>query len=195
MSKDIQIAELAAMSKTVAAEDDKTLHKYYVETGKLQDVCSGGQVVLGTKGSGKTALFMHAHDSLKKRGVVVVPFSLVNDFPLERQKMFKDENVSPVERYVLGWQYTITLATYLQLKSSGSLGLREQITLWWRYRMARRHDVGGSIERWLLRRLETSAKFRDVAISSSRVENPLTRNEDMRRFVSAMHDVGKESNL
>ena len=191
MSKNIQIAELAAMSKTVAAEDDKTLHKYYVETGKLQDVCSGGQVVLGTKGSGKTALFMHARDSLKKCGVVVVPFSLVNDFPLERQKMFKDENVSPVERYVLGWQYTLTLATYLQLKSSGSLGLRERITLWWRYRMARRHDVGGSIERWLLRRLEISAKFRNVAISSSRAENPLARNEDMRRFVSAMDNVGK----
>lgn len=191
MSKNIQIAELATMSKTVAAEDDKTLHKYYVETGKLQDVCSGGQVVLGTKGSGKTALFLHAHDSLKKCGIVVVPFSLVNDFPLERQKMFKDENVSPVERYVLGWQYTLTLATYLQLKSSGSLGLRERITLWWRYRMARRHDVGGLIERWLLRRLETSAKFRDVAISSSRIENPLTRNEDMRRFVSAMYNVGK----
>ena len=191
MSKNIQIAELAAMSKTVAAEDDKTLHKYYVETGKLQDVCSGGQVVLGTKGSGKTALFMHAHDSLKKCGVVVVPFSLVNNFPIERQKMFKDENVSPVERYVLGWQYTLTLATYLQMKSSGSLGLRERITLWWRYRMARRHDVGGLIERWLLRRLETSAKFRDVAISSSRVENPLTRNEDMRRFISAMDNVGK----
>ena len=100
MSKNIEIAKLATMSKTVAAEDDKTLHKYYVETGKLQDVCSGGQVVLGTKGSGKTALFMHAHDSLKKLGVVVVPFSLVNDFPLERQKMFKDENVSLVERYV-----------------------------------------------------------------------------------------------
>ena len=107
MSKNIEIAKLATMSKTVAAEDDKTLHKYYVETGKLQDVCSGGQVVLGTKGSGKTALFMHAHDSLKKFGVVVVPFSLVNNFPLERQKMFKDENVSLVERYVLGWQGSV----------------------------------------------------------------------------------------
>ena len=191
MSKNIEIAKLATMSKTVAAEDDKTLHKYYVETGKLQDVCSGGQVVLGTKGSGKTALFMHAHDSLNKHGVVVVPFSLVNDFPLERQKMFKDENVSPVERYVLGWQYTLTLATYLQLKSSGSLGLFERITLWWRYRMARRHDVCGLIERWLLRRLETSVKFRDVAISGSHVENPLTRNEDTRRFVTAMNNVGK----
>lgn len=191
MSKNIEIAKLATMSKTVAAEDDKTLHKYYVETGKLQDVCSGGQVVLGTKGSGKTALFMHAHDSLKKFGVVVVPFSLVNDFPLERQKMFKDENVSLVERYVLGWQYTLTLATYLQLKSSGSLSLLERAKLWWCYRRARRHDVGGLIERWLLRRLETSAKFCSVAISSSRVENPLTRNEDMRRFISAMDSVGK----
>lgn len=190
MSKVIEFAKLAAMSRTVAAEDDKTLHKYYVETGKLQEVCGGGQVVLGTKGSGKTALFMHARDSLNKRNVVVVPFSLMEDFPLERQKMFKDENVSPVERYVLGWRYTLSLATYIQLLDSGSLGLCERIKLRWRHHWVRRHDEGGVIERWLLRRLDPSIKTRHINIVSSRVENPITRNDDMRRFIRAVDHVG-----
>lgn len=86
-------------------------------------MCDGGQIVLGSKGSGKTALFEHASAHLQRQGVQTVKFSLMHDFPLERQKMFTDNNVSDVERYVLGWQYTLYLAAYLKLKESGFLRL------------------------------------------------------------------------
>lgn len=204
---DINLAQVGKMSTTAAAEDDRDLLKYYVETGTFQELCDGGQIVLGSKGSGKTALFEHASAHLQRQGIQTVKFSLINDFPLVRQRMFKDDNVSDVERYVLGWQYTLYLAAYLKLKQNGFLpvwqrgaflriwdkkvfsSLWQNIMLRRRYRLARRHDVGGIIENWLRAELDVSVKTKYVTFSLRPSRNPIQRNDDMRKFVDAMNNV------
>lgn len=203
---DINLARVGKMSTTAAAEDDRDLLKYYVETGTFQEMCDGGQIVLGSKGSGKTALFEHASAHLQRQGVQTVKFSLMHDFPLERQKMFTDNNVSDVERYVLGWQYTLYLAAYLKLKESGFLRLWQKgnfLRIWKRgefsrlwqnlmlsrcYRRAHRHDVGGVLEKWLGAELDASVKVKSATFSFRRSHNSILRNDDMRTFVDAMND-------
>lgn len=202
MVDQIDLAKVANMLTTAAAEDDRNLLNYYVETGTFQEMCDGGQIVLGSKGSGKTALFQHACAHLQKQGVQTVKFSLMNNFPLERQKMFKDDNVSDIERYVLGWQYTLYLAAYLKLKQSGFLriwrkdGLSrfiQNVALRWRYRRARRHDVGGMLEKWLRAELDIQANFKCMTFFIRRNNRSMHRNEDMRKFVDAMNRMGVKS--
>lgn len=202
LMSEIDLAKVAKMSTTAAAEDDSNLLNYYVETGTFREMCDGGQIVLGSKGSGKTALFQHACEHLQRQGVQTVKFSLMNHFPLERQKMFKDDNVSDVERYVLGWQYTLYLAAYLKLKQSGILRiwqkggfslLRQNVMLRLYYRRARRHDVGGILERWLRAELDTEFQFKGASFSFRRTHNPTCQSEDMRKFVDAMNAVGLKS--
>jgi hypothetical protein len=51
------------------AEQDKNLLDYFVEVGTAEDVSEGKYLVIGRKGSGKTALFRHAAANLKSRVV------------------------------------------------------------------------------------------------------------------------------
>lgn len=203
----INMEQVGKMSRTAAAEDDRNLLKYYVETGTFREMCDGGQIVLGSKGSGKTALFEHACAHLQGQGIQTVKFSLMSNFPLERQKMFQDNNVSDVERYVLGWQYTLYLAAYLTLKKNGFLRVWQKgaflriwdkgvfLSLWQnfmlrrRYRLARRHDAGGILEKWLRAELDMSVKVKGIAFTLRRSHNPIQRNDDMRKFVDAMNEA------
>ena len=53
----------------IDAESDEQLEAYFVETGAVDGVRSGKQLILGRKGSGKTALFAHIRDAFSHRTV------------------------------------------------------------------------------------------------------------------------------
>lgn len=90
----------------VAAEDDDVL-EYFLETGAVEQVLSGKKLlVLGRKGSGKTALVRHfteVHNKEHGR-----PLSLRN-YPWTSHQQLVDQGASPAEAYVASWRLLIAI--------------------------------------------------------------------------------------
>ena len=57
---DIEKVEMGKLD----AETDRNLQEFFVETGAVAAVKKGKYLVLGRKGSGKTALFLYLRDHL-----------------------------------------------------------------------------------------------------------------------------------
>lgn len=90
----------------IAAEDDAVLD-YFLTTDAVSRMESGDAfVVLGRKGSGKTALVRHFTE-----GSPVAPSRALNlrGYPWNVHKERKDRGASPIEAYVASWRYLIAV--------------------------------------------------------------------------------------
>lgn len=110
MMEKLDLGPLRNLSTTLAAEDDRNIAEYFVETGRMEDIKSGVQLVLGRKGSGKTALFLHAVNDLDDNDHVVVKLDLSRRYPIESQILFEDKGVVEHEKYVRGWKFVLCLS-------------------------------------------------------------------------------------
>ncbi|WP_157960276.1 P-loop ATPase, Sll1717 family [Albibacillus kandeliae] len=90
----------------VAAEDDDVLD-YFLKTGAVDQVLSGKiLLVLGRKGSGKTALVRHfTEGDNKDHGK---PLSL-RSYPWTSHQQLVDQGASPSEAYVASWRLLIAI--------------------------------------------------------------------------------------
>ena len=91
---------------SVAAEDDAVLN-YFVTTPAVQQIRDGEVfLVLGRKGSGKTALVRH----FTERQAVVTSHALtLGEYPWQVHEQRGDASVSEVEAYVASWRYLIAV--------------------------------------------------------------------------------------
>lgn len=90
----------------IDAESDEQLEAYFVETGAVDGVRSGKQLILGRKGSGKTALFAHIRDAFSHR---TVDLELTNYF-FETHKLLREKGVAETNAYTTAWELLIYLA-------------------------------------------------------------------------------------
>lgn len=88
------------------AESDDRLADYFVETGAVDGIRSGKQLVLGRKGSGKTALFVHVRDAFKER---TVDLELTDYFFTTHQRL-REAGVAKTNAYTSAWKLLIYLA-------------------------------------------------------------------------------------
>lgn len=90
----------------VEAEEDTVLD-YFVETNIINNIDSGDTfLVLGRKGSGKTAIFRYFTESRHKN--ISTALNL-NGYPWKIHEQVKDEGSEHVESYVASWKYLIAL--------------------------------------------------------------------------------------
>lgn len=90
----------------VEAEDDTVLD-YFVETSIINNIDFGDTfLVLGRKGSGKTAIFRYFTESKHKK--ISTALNL-NGYPWKIHEKVKDEGSEHVESYVASWKYLIAL--------------------------------------------------------------------------------------
>jgi hypothetical protein len=111
----------------VEAEDDAVL-QYFVEMNITENINSEDTfLVLGRKGSGKTALFRYFTED-KHEGCSTA--LNLNGYPWRIHERIKDDGVEPVESYVASWKYLIAVEMVkLVLKLSDRLGMTEVIEL------------------------------------------------------------------
>lgn len=90
----------------VEAEQDAILD-YFVEMSITENVDSNDTfLILGRKGSGKTALFRYFTE---QRQVGYATALNLNGYPWKIHEAIKDDSVEPVESYVASWRYLIAL--------------------------------------------------------------------------------------
>lgn len=88
------------------AESDSRLSEYFVETGAAERVAKGKQLVLGRKGSGKTALFVHLKAKLD---ATVVDLDLT-DYLFSTHKSLRESGVAETSAYTTAWKLLIYVA-------------------------------------------------------------------------------------
>lgn len=108
----------------VAAEQDSAVLSYFLKTEAVDRIESGLKLlVLGRKGSGKTALTTYF--STSKSNYLSESLSLTG-YPWSLHKNKINEGASPIEAYVTSWRYIIALrANALLLTHSGTKLIRD----------------------------------------------------------------------
>ncbi len=94
----------------VGAEDDDSLLDYFLSTPAVTQIESGRKMlVLGRKGSGKTALVKYFGDK-SPRDVIHVPLRL-GQYPWNVHAQRKNSGASDIEIYASSWRYLIAVKT------------------------------------------------------------------------------------
>lgn len=93
----------------VAAEEDDSILSYFLKTDAVSQIESGSiTVVLGRKGSGKTAL---ARYFAEPRGGALSVSLTLRDYPWGVHERRRNRGASEIETYVSSWRYLICVKT------------------------------------------------------------------------------------
>lgn len=108
----------------VAAEQDSAVLSYFLKTEAVDRIESGSKLlVLGRKGSGKTALTTYF--SASRADYLSESLSLTG-YPWSLHKRKVNDGASPIEAYVTSWRFVIAVrANAILLKRSGSSIIRD----------------------------------------------------------------------
>lgn len=104
------------------AENDPKLLDYFLVTGTVREVAEGVQLVLGRKGSGKTALFTHLAANLPG---AVVQMDL-NDYVFEMHRGFVQLGLMPDRAYTASWKLLIYSAMFAVVRDQIPKELRTE---------------------------------------------------------------------
>jgi energy-coupling factor transporter ATP-binding protein EcfA2 len=96
----------------IAAEDEASeLAEYFVETNeysKLKDE-KNRMLVVGRKGSGKSAIYVHLRDTLSQQQNTQVIALELDAHAWAEHKRLRDQSVSPQRGYVASWKYLMLI--------------------------------------------------------------------------------------
>jgi len=104
----------------VASEEDKSLLEYFVKTETIQQLENGEKwLVLGRKGTGKTAIFQYfSSGTYLDDNKIASPINF-RDYPWPIHKLYKEGMESEISAYFKSWKYIIivqSLITLIKLK-------------------------------------------------------------------------------
>ena len=80
------------------AESDKSLMDYFVEIGSIKSILEGKHLVIGRKGSGKTAIFRYLELQLPKKNIYTINLELDNYY-FNSHKQLKETGVPENNSY------------------------------------------------------------------------------------------------
>ena len=110
----------------VDAEREDNLGDYFVETGALDKLVRGRKyLVLGRKGSGKTALFKLA--TPEKLGHEVIALDYI-DYPWEAHKLVQEAGMGAESAYVASWRFSFLAAVCRHWMDAAPSDLRKTAT-------------------------------------------------------------------
>ncbi|WP_349618301.1 P-loop ATPase, Sll1717 family [Azotobacter salinestris] len=90
----------------VAAEDDNSILDYFVETDSVAQIFEGNKfLILGRKGSGKTALFRYFNER-QSSSTISLPLNL-RGYPWSLHAKRADGDSSSAEQYEASWRFLI----------------------------------------------------------------------------------------
>lgn len=94
------------------AEQDKNLLDYFVEVGTAEEISRGKYLVIGRKGSGKTALFRHAAANLDSR---VVELDL-EEYVFQVHRGLREAGVDESLAYTASWRFAIAITVFFAIR-------------------------------------------------------------------------------
>lgn len=101
MGKTIQDVETFG---AIDAENDVKLLENFYKSGLIDELIQGKKsIVIGRKGTGKSAIYTYICDELKNEAVKLV----FKDYPWQLHDKFKNDLVAERERYANSWEFLL----------------------------------------------------------------------------------------
>lgn len=121
------------------AEQDKNLLEYFIEIGTAEDVTRGKYLVVGRKGSGKTALFRHLAGT-QRRSIIELE---LEDYVFQAHRALREAGVAEAFAFTTSWRFAIAISMFLSAR--GEIGF-------WRRRKGMRilREIGTGPDRGAL---------------------------------------------
>ena len=107
------------------AESDKSLMDYFVEIGSIKSILEGKHLVIGRKGSGKTAIFRYLELQLPKKNIYTINLELDNYY-FNSHKQLKETGVPENNSYTSAWKLLISLSILGNIQEEGKLTRKEE---------------------------------------------------------------------
>ncbi len=161
-----------------AAESDPNLTSYFVETSSFNKVVSGKTLlVLGRKGSGKSAIFkmLSSKDITNTTVIPITPklfaLDVLNDFT----KKYPESPFNKELAYCCAWRYSLLLELLLSIEKNGKMlkiGADANIHDWLRKNIAFDTDIISRtiafLEKWTIEKVTLSQLSATVKESDTR---------------------------
>lgn len=139
------------------AEQDARLKEYFLKTTSYENALTGKKtIVIGRKGSGKSAIFALIQDELKNQGMIVIPIT-PSEYHWKMLTEYKEQGISPVQSHINVWKMTLLFSTISQLYERGKIPANSQLPKYYKYTKNSEYDI--SSDNWLENILESSKKF------------------------------------
>lgn len=98
------------------AESDDRLLDYFLKTGSALEILTGKYLVIGRKGSGKTALFRFASSEMRDEGDVIELD--LDAYVFLAHRSLEESGVPTTAAYTASWRFAITILMYLRVRDS-----------------------------------------------------------------------------
>ena len=183
-----------------AAEDDPNLKQYFLETSTWHKVLSGNALlVLGRKGSGKSAIFKTLAERNIKNTVVVpiTPRTFALDILNAFKSNYPDSPFNQEIAYATAWRYSLMLELLLAiennsgpLKFGGEAGVHD----WLRKNVEFDSDIISKtvafLEKWTLNKVSLSEL--SIELTGGKKRGPLVGQEIDQTFTDIQNALHKK---
>jgi hypothetical protein len=89
------------------AEQDERLREYFIKTAHYENTISGNKtIIIGRKGSGKSAIFTLAKEQLEKRGDFVISITPMQ-YSFNALKDYKETGITAEQAHANAWKITL----------------------------------------------------------------------------------------
>ena len=115
------------------AEQDQRLREYFLKTSNYKNALSGIKtIVIGRKGSGKSAIFTLMRSELEESGVFVVPVT-PDQYSWSALKDYQEKGILPEQAHTNAWKLTLLCSVIWKLSDTGLVSTDSELAKYYQY--------------------------------------------------------------
>ena len=109
------------------AEQDSRLKEYFLKTTYYENAFSGKKtIIIGRKGSGKSAIFILLQDELEKNDSLVIPIT-PDQYSWSALKDYKEQGILPEQAHTNAWKLTLLASVVWKLNEKGLITAKTKL--------------------------------------------------------------------
>lgn len=109
------------------AEQDQRLREYFLKTANYRNALSGKKtIIIGRKGSGKSAIFTLMQEELKESGALVIPIT-PDQYSWSALKDCKEKGILPQQAHTNAWKLTLLASVICKLSEAGLISRSSEL--------------------------------------------------------------------
>ncbi|MBI2472145.1 MAG: hypothetical protein HYV59_13040 [Planctomycetes bacterium] len=115
------------------AEQDQRLREYFLKTSNYKNALAGTKtIVIGRKGSGKSAIFTLMRTELEETGVLVIPVT-PDQYSWSALKDYQEKGILAEQAHTNAWKLTLLCSVIWKLSDTGLISTDSELAKYYQY--------------------------------------------------------------
>lgn len=115
------------------AEQDQRLHEYFLKTASYKNALSGQKtIVIGRKGSGKSAIFTLLRKELEKSEELVIPIT-PDQYSWSALRDYKEQGILPEQAHTNAWKFTLLSSLVWKLNDESLIPQKSELAKFYKF--------------------------------------------------------------